>query len=192
MKKMKKFTATHRILHWIIAISMIVLLATGFLRMYWMGRKTISAAINNEVTAKGLQMPEESVRAIAKAIINPMFEWHINFAYVLVFAYLARIIYMLVKGVKFPNPFSSSTLGKEKFQGAIYFIFYFLLAVEATTGMMLKFESAGDDILEKAEEIHKLAIYWMPAFIILHFAGIAIAEITNKKGIVSKMIGGEK
>ena len=106
---MKKFTASHRLLHWIIALSMFVLFATGFLRMYWMGRKTISAAINNEVTAKGLQMPEESVRAIAKSIINPMFEWHINFAYILDFDYDLRIIYMLVKGIKFPNPFSSST-----------------------------------------------------------------------------------
>ena len=188
---MKKFTASHRLLHWIIALSMFVLFATGFLRMYWMGRKTISAAINNEVTAKGLQMPEESVRAIAKTIINPMFEWHINFAYVLVFAYVLRIIYMLVKGIKFPNPFSSSTSGKEKFQGTIYLIFYLLLAIEAATGMMLKFELAGDDILEKAEETHKLAIYWMPAFIVIHFAGIAIAELTNKKGVASHMIGGE-
>ena len=47
--------------------------------------------------------------------------------------------------------------------------------------MMLKFDLAGREILEKAEEIHKLAIYWMPAFIIIHFAGIAIAEHTNKK-----------
>lgn len=188
---MKKFTATHRIIHWVIAISMFVLLATGFLRMYWMGRKTISAAINNEATAKGIQLPEESVRAIAKSIINPMFEWHINFAYVLVFAYVLRIVYMLVKGIKFPNPFSKTASGKEKFQGAIYLIFYILLAIEASTGMMLKFELAGDEILEKAEEIHKLAIYWMPAFIVLHFAGITIAELTNKKGVASQMIGGE-
>jgi Ni,Fe-hydrogenase I cytochrome b subunit len=188
---MKKFTAKHRILHWIIAISMLVLLATGFLRMYWMGRKTITAAINKELTTKNLQLPEESIRAIAKSIINPMFEWHVYFAYILVFAYILRIIYMVVKGVKFPNPFNKSTTSKEKFQGTIYFVFYFLLIVEAITGMMLKFDLAGREILEKAEEIHKLAIYWMPAFIIIHFAGIAIAEHTNKKGIVSKMIGGE-
>ena len=112
---MKKFTATHRIIHWVIAISMFVLLATGFLRMYWMGRKTISAAINNELTAKGLALPEESVRAIAKSIINPMFEWHVNFAYVLVFAFVLRIVYMLVKGIKFPNPFSNTASGKEYF-----------------------------------------------------------------------------
>lgn len=122
---MKKFTATHRIIHWVIAISMFVLLATGFLRMYWMGRKTISAAINNELTAKGLALPEESVRAIAKSIINPMFEWHVNFAYVLVFAFVLRIIYMLVKGIKFPNPFSKTASGKRKIPRD--YLFYFLL-----------------------------------------------------------------
>ena len=98
---------------------------------------------------------------------------------------------MLAKGIKFPNPFSSNTSGKEKLQGVVYLVFYLLLLVEITTGMMLKFELAGDEILEKAEEIHKWAIYWMPTFIILHFAGITLAELTNKKGIVSKMIGGE-
>ena len=188
---MKKFTPTHRIIHWIIATSMFVLLATGFLRMYWMGRKTISAAITNELTPKGIHLQDESLRAIAKSIINPMFEWHVNFAYILVFAYLLRIIYLLAKGIKFPNPFSSNTSGKEKLQGVVYLVFYLLLLVEITTGMMLKFELAGDEILEKAEEIHKWAIYWMPTFIILHFAGITLAELTNKKGIVSKMIGGE-
>ena len=53
---MKKYTATHRIIHWVIAISMFVLLATGFLRMYWMGRKTISAAINNELRVEAQRL----------------------------------------------------------------------------------------------------------------------------------------
>lgn len=43
MKKENKnqFTATHRILHWSVALLMSVLFITGFLRMYWMSKKTI-------------------------------------------------------------------------------------------------------------------------------------------------------
>ena len=82
---------------------MFVLLATGFLRMHWMGRKTISLPSIMNLPLKVCLLPEESVRAIAKSIINPMFEWHFNFAYVLVF-FCFRIIYMLVKVHNF-NPF---------------------------------------------------------------------------------------
>ena len=37
-KPVKKFTAFHRLLHWIMAIAMPVLFITGFLRMYWMSK----------------------------------------------------------------------------------------------------------------------------------------------------------
>ena len=47
---MKKFTTLHRLIHWLIAVSMLVLFATGFLRMYWMSKKTITAAISAELT----------------------------------------------------------------------------------------------------------------------------------------------
>ncbi len=188
---MKKFTTLHRIIHWLIAVSMLVLFATGFLRMYWMSKKTITAAISAELTNNNIQLPKENVVNIAKSIINPMFDWHINFAYVLVLAYILRIIYLLVKGVKYPNPFSKSSTGKEKLQGTVYSIFYVLLAVQILTGFALMWELASEEVLDKAEEIHKFAVYWLPVFVLLHFTGITAAELTSKKGITSKMIGGE-
>lgn len=188
---MKKFTTLHRFIHWLISFAMLVLFATGFLRMYWMAKKTISAAISAELTKNNIQLPKENLVNIAKSIINPMFDWHINFAYVLVFAYVLRIIYLLVKGVRYPNPFSKSSTGQEKLQGTVYSIFYILLAMQIITGFALMWELASDQMLERAEEIHKFAVYWMPVFVLVHFIGITVAELTNKKGIASKMIGGE-
>ncbi|AZB22651.1 cytochrome b/b6 domain-containing protein [Kaistella haifensis] len=188
---MKKFTTLHRIIHWLIAFAMLVLFSTGFLRMYWMSKKTITTAISAELSKNNVQLPQESVVGIAKSIINPMFDWHINFAYVLVFAYILRIIYLLAKGVRYPNPFSKSSTGKEKLQGTVYSIFYILLAVQIVTGFALMWQLASEQALERAEKIHKFAVYWMPVFVLLHFAGITVAELTNKKGITSKMIGGE-
>ena len=188
---MKKFTKLHRIIHWAIAAVMSVLFITGFLRMYWMSRKTISAAVSEGLAKENLKLPDESLRAIAKSIINPMFDWHINFAYVLVFAYLLRFVYMFVKGVKFPNPFSSSSVGKEKFQGFLYIIFYILLALQIGTGVVLMYELGSEAMMERAEEVHKFAVYWLPTFVLVHFTGIVIAETTDKKRVASKMIGGE-
>lgn len=158
--------------------------------MFWMSRNTISAAVSAELTSQNINLADTSLRTIAKSIINPMFDWHINFAYVLVFAYLLRIVYMLMKGVRYPNPFSSLSTGKEKFQGFMYSVFYILLAVQILTGVALMYELGGEVVMERAEEVHKFAVYWLPAFVMVHFSGIVIAETTNKKGIASRMIGG--
>ena len=189
---MKKFTKLHRVIHWAIATAMLVLFTTGFLRMFWMSRKTITAAVSNELTAQNIQLSDGSLRQIAKSIIEPMFQWHIIFAYILIAAYLLRLIYLFAKGIRFPNPFSKNTHGIDRLQGTVYLIFYVLLIVQIMTGLALKFELAGESVLERAEEVHKFAVYWLPSFVLLHFMGIILGELTDKKGIVSKMIGGEQ
>ena len=188
---MKKYSAPHRMIHFVIGVSMVVLFVTGYFRMYWMGRKQISEAVSNEMTAKGIEITKESLGAISKAIINPMFEWHVYFAYIAAFAFLARIVYMLVKGIRFPNPFSKISAPKEKFQGMMYIVFYILMAITIMTGFALKFEIGTEEMRETAETVHKYAVYWLPAFVALHFAGIVIAEHTGRKGTASEMIGGE-
>jgi len=188
---MKTYTALHRLLHWVLALLIFVLFTTGFLRMYWMSKKTVSAAVSKELEMQNLNLDKESLRNIGNALLEPMFQWHVYAAYVITFAFLARVIYMVVKGIKFPNPFSKTTANKDKIQGFMYLGFYILIAVQILTGGILKFEIGSESFSEVAEKIHKFAVYWTPVFILLHFAGIAIAENTNRKGITSKMIGGD-
>jgi cytochrome b len=42
------------------------------------------------------------------------------------------------------------------------------------------------------EEIHVLGIYYLIAFIAIHLAGVLIAEFTDQKGIVSRIVSGSK
>ena len=188
---MKTYTVLHRVLHWIFAFGMIVLFTTGFLRMYWMSKTVISEALNKNPQIQGLNLDKQSLRTIIHSIQDPMFDWHVYAAYIITFAFMVRIIYMIVKGIKFPNPFLKITTTKEKFQGFTYLGFYVLIAVQIITGSILKFELGPESLGDLAETAHKLAIYWTPAFIILHFVGVAISENTNRKGITSKMIGGD-
>ncbi|SKC11195.1 Cytochrome b/b6/petB [Sphingobacterium nematocida] len=96
---------------------------------------------------------------------------------------------MLLKGTRFPNPFIGKQSIKERLQGMTYILFYLFVAIAAITGFYLKW---GDgDLKEPMETVHKLAIYWFPIFILVYIAGIVIAELTGKKGITSKMIGGD-
>ena len=188
---MKTYTVLHRLLHWIFALGMLVLFTTGFLRIVWMSKTVISEAMNKNPQIQNLNLDKQSLRTIVHSIQDPMFQWHVYAAYVITFAFIARIIYMIVKGIRFPNPFLKTTSAKEKFQGFIYVVFYVLIAVQIMTGSILKFEIGSESLSNLAETTHKLAVYWMPIFVILHFAGVAISENTNRKGITSKMIGGE-
>jgi len=168
---------------------MFVLFITGFLRIYWMSKKTIVAAIDTTLKNQNIVMEKDQLVPIAKSIQAPMWEWHECAAYVMASALILRIAYMLIKGIKFPNPFAKQQIMKEKLQGYVYLLFYVFVAVSTFTGFYLKW---GDGTYkEPIEAIHKWAIYWFPIFILLHFVGILWAELTNKKGITSKMIGGD-
>ena len=151
-----------------------------------MGRKPIVAVIEQD--APGI-MTKEQTMAIANDILNPMWQWHEYAAYIIVFFFLMRIAYMLLKGTRFPNPFIGKQSIKERLQGMTYILFYLFVAIAAITGFYLTW--GGGDLKEPMETVHKLAIYWFPIFILVHIAGIVIAELTGKKGITSKMIGGD-
>lgn len=97
---------------------------------------------------------------------------------------------MLVKGIRFPNPFKGSQPIKERMQGFTYVYFYLFVFISVFTGICIE-----KDLLsayhENIEAIHKWGIYWFPIFVFLHLIGIVIAEFSDKKGIVSKMISGD-
>ena len=42
------------------------------------------------------------------------------------------------------------------------------------------------------ENIHVLGIYYLVAFIVIHVAGVLIAEFSDQKGIVSRIVSGSK
>ena len=97
---------------------------------------------------------------------------------------------MLIKGIGFANPFRNHLSIKERLQGFTYIYFYAFVFVSAVTGIFIEKEFF-TEWKEGIETVHKWGIYWFPIFIILHIAGIVIVEFSTKKGITSKMIGGD-
>lgn len=185
--KSKKFTSLHRFLHWSTALLMTVLFITGFLRMKWMGKRSIKAAIEQNML--NANYTEDEAIAVAKTILKPMWQWHEYAAYIIFLILAIRTVYMLIKGMRFPNPFSLKCTLKERFQGIIYLLFYLFVIVSSITGAYLKWWKG--DLKEPLEAIHKWGIYWFPIFIAIHFVGIWLAEKFEQKGITSKMIGGD-
>lgn len=182
-----KFTFLHRLLHWATAIAMTVLYITGFLRMTWMNRHEIAGIIGEKA---GDALSKEVVREIAITIREPMWDWHVVFAYVMTGAFLARIIYMLAKGIRFPAPFRRDTPLGERFQGLTYVYFYAFVLVQVVTGFCL-YLSLFPEWKKGIEGVHKWGLWLFPVFIVLHAAGVMLAEYSDQRGITSRMIGGD-
>ena len=72
----------------------------------------------------------------------------------------------------------------------IYFIFYIFTGISLITGLII--ELGPKNLKTPMEEIHVLSIYYLVAFIVLHIGGVLYAEFTTSKGIISKIVSGNK
>ena len=177
-------TLFDRILHWTLAFSILFILLTVFLRLYWMEKNHVAAILMDKLSLIDISISKEQAVKIAKQIRKPMFDWHLYIGYVASGLFVLRVLYNFLHKEMY-DPKTS----KEKFQLWVYRIFYILLGITLSTGLYMEF---GPDYLSDfLEEIHKLTLYYVIPFLVLHFTGIIIAEFTSKKGIVSKMIGGD-
>jgi len=179
------YTLTDRMLHWALAFAILFILLTVFLRLNWMEKNHVAGILIDKLSALDITISKDQAIKIAKQIRKPMFDWHIYVGYFAAGVFVLRMLFH-IKNKKSFSPVTS----REKFQLWVYRIFYALLGTTLITGLLIKF--GPNSIHKLAEDIHKLTLYYMIAFLVLHFGGILLAELGSKKGIVSKMIGGEK
>lgn len=183
-----KFSPLHRFLHWSIALAIILILITVFLRLGWMNKNVMADVIFKHLQEKQINISKEETLSIAKEIRGNMFNWHVYIGYLLMGLYIIRILYLLIKGPMFENPLSKNSTNKKKLQSIIYIIFYIGLGITLITGVFI--ENGHKEYKKSVESIHQLSLYFMLGFLILHLAGIFLAEKTSEKGIVSAMING--
>lgn len=186
----RTYTAIYRIMHWAIAICMLLLLLTIFLRLTWMNKNNVSDIIQDFLATTNVSLSEDETILLAKKIRKPMWDWHIYLGYALVGLYSIRMMLPFFGHMKFSNPFKKDLTGKSKFQYILYFIFYVCVAISLITGLIIEL---GPKTLKKSmESIHELSIYYLLGFIVLHIGGVLLAEFTTNKGILSKIVSGEK
>jgi cytochrome b561 len=184
----KNYSRLYRLVHWSMAFCLLFMLLTIFLRLFWMNKVHISAIIQGFLADTPVNLSEEESIVLAKQIRKPMWIWHSYVGYILTGVYVIRLIVPLFGEMKFPNPFVKRTSFQEKFQTWVYFVFYCCLGVSLLTGLFIAF---GPESLEEVmETIHVLSIYYLIAFIVLHFGGVLLAEFTKGKGIISRIISG--
>ena len=187
----RNYSKVYRILHWLIAFSFIFLLITIFLRKTWMEKNHVAEIIQAFLADKSYPaLPEDDAILLAKKIRKPMWDWHIYLGYVLTGLYCIRLAVPFFGEMKFSSPFKAGLDMKTKFQFWVYLVFYVCTAVSLITGLIIEF--GPKDYKKPMEEIHELSLYYLLGFMILHFGGVLIAELTSDKGLVSRIISGSK
>lgn len=186
----REYSFLFRVMHWSIAITMLFLLLTILLRLGWMNKHHMADIIGDYLKDKDASLSEDELIILAKKIRSPMWDWHIYAGYLLTGLYSIRLLLPFFGEMKFKNPFQKSVSAKVRFEYIVYALFYLFVGVSLVTGLVIEF--GPKEYKHTMEEIHELSIYYLLGFIIIHFSGILIAEFTSEKGIISRVIGGNK
>src|ERR1700754_984576 len=186
----KRFNLTHRLLHWAIAFTLLFLLLTILLRMGWMNMNHVGNIIQRNLDKSGTTISAKDAALIGKEVRRPMWNYHYLAGYTLIGLYLLRMILIASQGIAYKGPFSKGATLKDKFKGWVYIIFYCLLAISLFTGLLTLY--GPKDWHNALSAIHTKGIYYLATFIILHLGGVLLAELGPEKGIISKMVSGDK
>lgn len=185
-----KYSKIYRIIHWAMAVSFMLLLITVFLRLTWMNKNNVAAIIQDYLRDTDQVLSQDQLIVLAKKIRQPMWNWHIYIGYVLTGLFSLRFILPLFGHMKFQNPMIKNLSVKEKLQKWTYLIFYLCVVISLVTGLIIEF--GPKEFKKPMEEIHVLSIYYLVGFIIIHLAGVFVAEFTDQKGIISRIVSGSK
>src|SRR5690606_32209834 len=183
-----KYSRIYRIVHWAIAIAFLLLLITIFLRLTWMNKENLADIIEAYLGSTDQSLTREQLIILAKQIRKPMWDWHIYLGYILTGLFSLRFLLSFLGAMKFQNPLVKNQTFKQKFQKWTYIIFYICVVISIVTGLII--ELGPKDLKKPMEEIHVLGIYYLTAFIAIHLGGVLIAEFTNDKGIISRIVRG--
>lgn len=183
------YSNLYRIIHWTIAVSFLLLLFTIFLRLTWLNKFNVAAIIQDYLITTDQVLSQDQLIDLAKKIRQPMWDWHIYLGYVLVGLFSIRFLLPFLGYMKIQNPIRKELSIKEKFQKWTYIIFYICVIISLITGIII--ELGPKDLKKPMEEIHILGIYYLVAFIVIHVAGVLMAEFTEQKGIISRIISGK-
>lgn len=186
----KSYSTTYRIIHWAIAISFFFLMITIFLRLTWMNKEHMAGIIQEFLKTTDQTLSQDQLIILAKQIRKPMWNWHIYLGYILAALFCIRLIVPFIGEMKFKNPLKKGLSLKERFQFWTYLIFFIGVFISLVTGLLIEFGPS--NFKNDLEEIHKLSIYYLVPYIIIHLGGVLLAEFSNQPGIISSIVAGVK
>ncbi|RZJ90319.1 MAG: cytochrome b/b6 domain-containing protein [Chryseobacterium sp.] len=208
-KKGKKYPSSTRFWHWLNFIIISGSLLTVLINSTLFDRVQRNF-VRSELMNAGATVSDKQAGAVTHGLEDQVWGIHSYFGYVLAALFLFRLIaefFMPPSQKLFPKlrkAYQAYFILKKERKAAkhelvvkgLYIIFYLLLLIMVITGLLLAFEDytgIPQNINHTIKEIHGFCMYLILAFIVIHLAGVFLAERKVGKGIVSDMInGGER
>ena len=165
--------------------------------------------VQEQVQQKGGELSPDQARAVAHEYSDKLWMTHKYIGFGLCFLLLCRIVIeatyskerrlgtKIRKALTFQTHNDTQRYDRSHYIWVKwgYVIFYLLFLVMALTGLGLAFEDVPlfRSMHKTLTGIHKVVQFLIYAYIFFHIAGVIRADVTDNKGIVSRMInGGEK
>jgi Ni/Fe-hydrogenase 1 B-type cytochrome subunit len=204
----KKHSASLRLWHWLNAIVITGSLLTVLLNSTLLDTRNNAAFIKDQLHGAGAAVTDDQARSVAHELSDKVWAIHTYFGYVLAGLVLFRILLeffqladqKLIRKIKiayreyYITKRNRELARHEFWVKTLYAVFYLFIFTMAATGLCLAFE---DDVpalkaIHAIKEVHQFTMYLILSFIVLHLAGVFLAERKDSKGITSDMINGGK
>lgn len=204
-EKTKKYSSSLRFWHWANAIvisgSLLTVLTNSTILNGW----AVRGFVQESLKKSGTTITEEQTRSLVGGLRDRVWQYHMYFGYCLVALLIFRLLVeffqltdqKLIRKIKVARQQfkagQNRLIARHEFVvKSLYATFYLILIIMAITGLCLVFE---DDVpllhkMHFIRSIHQLGMYLVLTFIVVHLAGVYLAERKESKGIVSDMING--
>ncbi|PWS28839.1 Ni,Fe-hydrogenase I cytochrome b subunit [Pedobacter yonginense] len=202
----KRYAASTRFWHWINFIIISGSLLTVLINSTLFDRAQRSF-VKGELMNAGVAVTDQQAGSVTHGLEDQVWGIHIYFGYALAALFIFRALaefflpshQRLIPKLK--KAYQAYFILKKEREAAkhelvvkgLYVVFYVLLLIMVVTGLLLAFEDNTGiprDINHSIKEFHGFCMYFILGFIVLHLAGVYLAERKDGKGIVSDMING--
>jgi Ni/Fe-hydrogenase 1 B-type cytochrome subunit len=199
-------SAAIRIWHWSLFLFVSASFVTVLLASTIFRTRNTADMVANELQAKGATINKDQARAVAHAYSDKLWDIHKWLGFGICLLVLLRIIIELTgprperlsvqlkKALKLkPTNRQTKTQLQQYIQvKRIYVIFYTAIILMALTGLGLAFEDI--PFLRTAhatiKQLHGFLQWIIYGFVLIHLAGVILADLGKHKGLVSRMIHG--
>ena len=205
--RLKRHSAGLRFWHWSNTLIITGSLLTVLLNSTLFDTRSNGEFILSELQHAGAAVSAKQAGSVAHGLEDKVWDVHIYFGYFLAGLLLFRILLEIFqrrdqkffKGLKQAYHYYFFTT-KEKHLArhelavkSLYLVFYLVISILTITGLSLVFKNElgiPRPISHWIKEVHGFSMYLILGFIVLHLAGVLLAERKDSKGIVSDMING--
>jgi len=205
----QKNSAAIRIWHWLTFLIVISLIVTVLMASTALDPRQNIPVVQNVLKEKGVVITSEQAWAVSHTYDDKMWDIHKLLGFALTFLFLSRIVIEMTqpKEERMKFRFEKALQAHQKPGGdkkelthylivkISYSVFYLLLFLMATTGLIIAFGSElglSGPVRHSIKEVHGFFQYLIYAFVICHLTGVILADIGNSNGIISGMINGGK